>query len=58
MKNEVFLNIQALLVKHRKDQDMKNDWNDGYYTIISQAAPNLYGGDVLGPQSEIPEEAL
>jgi hypothetical protein len=25
MKNEVFLNIQALLVKHRKDQDMKND---------------------------------
>jgi hypothetical protein len=53
MENEAFLYIQTLLKKYGKDQNMKNDGNDGYYTIMSQAIPNLYGGDVFGPQSNI-----
>jgi hypothetical protein len=37
---------------------MKNDWNDRYYAIMSQLISNLYGGDVVGPQSEIPEDVI
>jgi hypothetical protein len=37
---------------------MKNDGNDEYYAIMSQAIPNLYGGDVLSPQNKISEEVM
>jgi hypothetical protein len=35
---------------------MQVDGNDGYYAIISQPIPNLYVGNVLHPQSEIPDD--
>jgi hypothetical protein len=35
---------------------MKDDENCVYYAIISQPIPKVYGGDVLGPQSEIPDD--
>jgi hypothetical protein len=58
LQENVFGKILSILQKYRIRQEMKNDGNDGYYAILSQTSPNPYGGDVLCPESEIPEDVI
>jgi hypothetical protein len=36
---------------------MKGDGNCGYYGIISQVYPDRFGGNILCPERNIPQEA-
>jgi hypothetical protein len=58
LQKNVFSEILSILQKYRIRQEMKNDGNDRHYAILSQTSPNPYGGDVLGPESEIPEDVI
>jgi hypothetical protein len=58
LREKLFGEILSILQKYRIRQEIKNDGNDGYYDILSQEIPKLYGEDVLGPESEIPEEIM
>jgi hypothetical protein len=58
LRENVFGEILSILNKYRIRREMNNDGNDGYYAILSQTSPNPYGGDVLGPESEIQEDVI
>jgi hypothetical protein len=58
LRENVYNKILFILQKYRIRQEMKNDGNDRYYAILSQTSPNSYEGDVLDPESEIPEDVM
>jgi hypothetical protein len=52
-----FSNIISQLISSRNDQDIKGNGNYGYYGIISQVYPDRFGGNILNPECNIPQEA-
>jgi hypothetical protein len=58
LQENVFNEILIILNKYRIRQEMINDGSDGYYSILSQISPKMYGEDDLDPESEIPEDVM
>jgi hypothetical protein len=55
MEEEGFFQIKTTLKQFRNNLEIQDDGNNGYYAIISQANPNLYGTNTFGPHSKIPD---
>jgi hypothetical protein len=47
---------KSFLEQYRFNQEMHDDCNCGYYTIISPVTPNLYGENFLGSQIGIADD--
>jgi hypothetical protein len=56
MEDEAFLHTKPLLKQNRNNQEIQNDENHRYYTIISQGIPEDYRGDVFSSENRISEE--
>jgi hypothetical protein len=57
-EEEVFTQIKDLVSQYRIDKEMENDGNDQYHSILSQAIPNLYGGDILSSKNNFSENVI
>jgi hypothetical protein len=51
MEEDKFIQIKDLVSQYRIDQDMKNDGNDQYYTIMSQNISTEFAGDAVSPKT-------